>query len=53
LRFPKDLSQEKPSATLRKVADMINGWKTKIVGNIALQKLNVVFPPISASGDGQ
>jgi hypothetical protein len=52
-RFPNDLGQEKPSATLRKVADMINGWKTKIDGNIALQKLNAVFPAISESSESQ
>ena len=51
LRFPKDFGQEKPSATLRKVTDMINEWKTKIDGNIALQKLNVVIPAISESED--
>jgi hypothetical protein len=48
-RFPNDLGQEKPSTTLRRVADMIGGWKTKIDGNIALKKLNIVFPPISES----
>jgi hypothetical protein len=53
LRFPKDLGQEKPSATLRRVADMINGWKTKIDGNIALQKLNIVFPAISGSSESE
>jgi hypothetical protein len=53
LRFPKDLAQEKPSATLRRVADMINGWKTKIDGNIALQKLNIVFPAISESSESE
>jgi hypothetical protein len=46
---PKALSQEEPSATLRKLADKIDGWKTRIDGNIALQKLNEVFPAISES----
>jgi hypothetical protein len=52
-RCPNDLGQEKPSATLRKVADMINGWKTKIDGNIALQKLNAVFPAVSQSSQSE
>ncbi len=49
LRFPKDIAHEEPSATLRRLADMINGWKAKIDGDIALQKLNMVFPAISES----
>jgi hypothetical protein len=52
-RCPNDLGQEKPSATLRRVADMINGWKTKIDGNIALQKLNAVFPAASQSSQSE
>jgi hypothetical protein len=51
LLFPKDLSQEKASENFRKVADEINQWKAKIDGNLALQKLNIVFPPISEPGD--
>lgn len=53
LNFPKDLSPEIAGEYFRKVADEINQWKKKIDGNLALQKLNVVFPPISESGDGQ
>ena len=44
LRLPKELSQEKAGENFRKVADQINRWKTNIDGNLALQKLNVVFP---------
>jgi hypothetical protein len=51
LLFPKDLSREKPSETLRKVANMMNVWKTKIDSNLALQKLNTIFPPISESSE--
>jgi hypothetical protein len=51
LLFPKDLSREKPSETLRKVANMMNAWKTKIDSNLALQKLNTIFPPISESSE--
>jgi hypothetical protein len=47
LHFPKELGQEKASDNFREVADEINQWKKKIDGNLALQKLNVVFPPIS------
>ena len=53
MNFPKDLSPEIAGEYFRKVADEINQWKKKIDGNLALQKLNVVFPPISESGDGQ
>jgi hypothetical protein len=53
LRFPKDIAHEEPSATLRRVADMINGWKTKIDGNIALRKLNAVFPVVSVSSQSE
>lgn len=47
LLFPKDLSLEKPSETLRKIANMMTSWKIKIDSNLALQKLNAVFPPIT------
>lgn len=51
LNFPKELSQEKASQNFRKIADEIGQWKKKIDGNLALQKLNVVFPAVSESGD--
>ncbi len=51
LLFPKDLSLEKPSETLRKIANMMTSWKIKIDSNLALQKLNAVFPPITESSE--
>jgi len=51
--LPKDLSQEKAAQSFREVADLINQWKKKIDGNLALQKLNGMFPPVSESGDRQ
>jgi len=50
-QLSKDLSQEKAGENFQKVADEINQWKKKIDGNLALQKLNIVFPPVSESGD--
>jgi hypothetical protein len=29
----------------------MNVWKTKIDSNLALQKLNTIFPPISESSE--
>ena len=51
--FPKDLSQGKASENFRRVADEINQWKTKIDGNLALQKLNIAFPAISESSESE
>lgn len=51
LFLTKHLSQEKASQYLRNVADAINQWREKIDGNLALQKLNIVFPAISQSED--
>jgi hypothetical protein len=50
-RLSKDLSQGKADENFRKLADEINHWKTKIDGNLALQKLNIVFPTSSEPGD--
>lgn len=50
-QLSKYLTQEKAGEKFRKVADEINQWKAKIDGNLALQKLNVVFPAITESGD--
>ncbi len=41
------------SEALRKIADEIDQWKTKIDGNPAQQKLNTVFPPLTGSEDKQ
>jgi len=47
----KYLNQENAVESFRKIADEINHWKTRIDGNLALRKLNTVFPAISASED--
>ena len=46
-------SQEKPAENFRKLTDEINSWKTKIDSNLATQKLNLAFPPISAPEEWQ
>jgi hypothetical protein len=46
-----DLKRQTPSDAVRRITDEINEWKKKIDGNLALQKLNMVFPPISDSGE--
>ena len=52
-RLSKDLSEGKADENFRKLADEINHWKMKIDGNLALQKLNIVFPAISEPEDKQ
>jgi hypothetical protein len=49
----KYLTQEKAGEGLQKFVDEIDQWKAKIDGNLALQKLNVVCPPISESSESK
>lgn len=51
--FLKGLSQEKASEDFRRMSDAIDQWKKKIDGNLALQKLNGVFPSLTESDYGQ
>jgi hypothetical protein len=46
-------THENAGESFRKLADEINQWKTKIDGNLALQKLNVAFPVISESSQSE
>ena len=46
--FPKDLSAVKPNDLLKRVTNYLEKRKTDIDGNETMQKLNTVFPPISA-----
>jgi hypothetical protein len=45
--LPRNLSEEKASQNFHRVADEINAWKKKIDSNVAMRKLNLLFPPIS------
>jgi len=50
-RFPRDLSTVKPNELLQRVTDYMEKRKADIDGTEALQKLNIVFPPISEHGE--
>lgn len=52
-QLSRQLSQERAAEKLRKITDEINQWKTRVDGNLALQKLDKVFPAISESADWQ
>jgi hypothetical protein len=50
-RFPRDLFTVKANELLQRVTDYMEKWKADIDGTEALQKLNTVFPPISAHAE--
>jgi hypothetical protein len=45
--FPSDASEEKQSGSFHYLANYIHTWKTKIDNDVAMKRLDTVFPPFS------